>query len=228
MQDFFHQQYGSHLCLGIVASYLSCLNGGANKFNYICEFSTLVWTTSRKTRQQLQICQLFVKLNYLSKVNLQCFFHQEQRINIFWILTSSPRLQNMPPKKSSPWIFRVFTPTQPICFCFCFFLLPFRFGFVSGNAMQVTPHCVANRDINLPNVRRDPSRPTSPMPAMTRSYPKVGLREKLHKHVDLHPGRLTWNLQITHLERKMIFQTSLIMFHVNLQGCSWWLSFNPL
>ena len=36
----------------------------------------------------------------------------------------------------------------------------------------------------------------------------------------LHPGRLTWNLQITHLERKMIFQTSMIMFHVNLQGCS--------
>ena len=34
-----------------------------------------------------------------------------------------------------------------------------------------------------------------------------------------HPGRLTWNLQITHLERKMIFQTSMIMFHVNLQGC---------
>ena len=35
----------------------------------------------------------------------------------------------------------------------------------------------------------------------------------------IHPGRLTWNLQITHLERKMIFQTSMIMFHVNLQGC---------
>ena len=35
----------------------------------------------------------------------------------------------------------------------------------------------------------------------------------------VHPGRLTWNLQITHLERKMIFQTSMIMFHVNLQGC---------
>ena len=34
-----------------------------------------------------------------------------------------------------------------------------------------------------------------------------------------HPGRLIWNLQITHLERKMIFQTPMIMFHVNLQGC---------
>ena len=40
----------------------------------------------------------------------------------------------------------------------------------------------------------------------------------------LHPGRLTWNLQITHLERKMIFQTSMIMFHVNLPGCI----FNPI
>ena len=36
----------------------------------------------------------------------------------------------------------------------------------------------------------------------------------------IHPGRWTWNLQITHLERKMIFQTSMIMFHVNLQGCT--------
>ena len=29
-----------------------------------------------------------------------------------------------------------------------------------------------------------------------------------------------WNLQITHLERKMIFQISMIMFHVKLQGCN--------
>ena len=34
----------------------------------------------------------------------------------------------------------------------------------------------------------------------------------------VHLGRLTWNLQITYLERKMIVQTSMIMFHVNLQG----------
>ena len=33
-----------------------------------------------------------------------------------------------------------------------------------------------------------------------------------------HPGRLTWNLLINHLERKMIFQTSMVMFHVNLPG----------
>jgi len=36
----------------------------------------------------------------------------------------------------------------------------------------------------------------------------------------IHPGRLTWNLQITHLERKMIFQTSMIIFHVDLPGCT--------
>ena len=29
-----------------------------------------------------------------------------------------------------------------------------------------------------------------------------------------------WNIQITHLKRKLIFQTPMIMFHVNLQGCS--------
>ena len=36
----------------------------------------------------------------------------------------------------------------------------------------------------------------------------------------IHRGRLTWNLQITHLERKMIFQTSMIIFHVDLPGCT--------
>ena len=37
----------------------------------------------------------------------------------------------------------------------------------------------------------------------------------------LHPGRLTWNLQITHLERKMIFQTSMIMFQpLIFRGCT--------
>ena len=40
----------------------------------------------------------------------------------------------------------------------------------------------------------------------------------------LHPGRLTWNLQITRFESKMIFQTSMIMFHVNLGGCKCMLS----
>jgi len=34
----------------------------------------------------------------------------------------------------------------------------------------------------------------------------------------VHPGGLTWNLLINHLE-SMIFQTSMIMFHVNLPGC---------
>ena len=42
---------------------------------------------------------------------------------------------------------------------------------------------------------------------------------RLHKQ-GVHPGRLTWNLQMTHLERKMIFQTSMIVFHVNLPGCN--------
>ena len=54
--------------------------------------------------------------------------------------------------------------------------------------------------------------------------------KKNHSTVDalkkIHPGRLTWNIQITHLERKMIFQTSMIMFHVNLQGCKGiWMGF---
>jgi len=37
-------------------------------------------------------------------------------------------------------------------------------------------------------------------------------------HLELVFEPVIWNLQLTHLERKMIFQTSMIMFHVNLQG----------
>ena len=38
----------------------------------------------------------------------------------------------------------------------------------------------------------------------------------------LHPGRITWNLQITQLKRKMIFQTIIFRFHLNLPGCTCW------
>ena len=47
------------------------------------------------------------------------------------------------------------------------------------------------------------------------TFPKQSFH---HYKNEWHPGRLTWNPQITHLERKMIFQTSMIMFHVNLPG----------
>ena len=36
----------------------------------------------------------------------------------------------------------------------------------------------------------------------------------------IHPGRLTWNLKITQLKRKIIFQTIIFKFHVNLPGCT--------
>ena len=35
----------------------------------------------------------------------------------------------------------------------------------------------------------------------------------------IHPGKLTWNLKITHLKRKIIFQTSIFRFHVSFPGC---------
>ena len=60
-----------------------------------------------------------------------------------------------------------------------------------------------------------PPPPDAGIPAMPGMPGVFGSQEGHH----LHPGRLTWNLQITHFERKMIFQTSMIMFHVNLPGC---------
>ena len=53
--------------------------------------------------------------------------------------------------------------------------------------------------------------------------PLRGFRTRI---LTVHAGRLTWNLQIAHLERKMIFQTSMIMFHVTLQGCKFFSSKN--
>ncbi len=40
--------------------------------------------------------------------------------------------------------------------------------------------------------------------------------------IQLHPGKFTWNLKITTLKKKinkLIFQSSIIMFHVNFPGC---------
>ncbi len=36
----------------------------------------------------------------------------------------------------------------------------------------------------------------------------------------LHPPKLTWNLNITCLKRKIIFQTSIFRFHVSFLGCT--------
>ena len=38
----------------------------------------------------------------------------------------------------------------------------------------------------------------------------------------LHRGKLTWNPKITRLQRSIIFQTSIIEFHVKLLGCKYW------
>ena len=39
------------------------------------------------------------------------------------------------------------------------------------------------------------------------------------KCLKIHPGRITWNLRITQLKRKIIFQTIIFRFHVSLPGC---------
>ena len=37
--------------------------------------------------------------------------------------------------------------------------------------------------------------------------------------IHVHPGRLTWNLRIHPWKRKIIFQTIIFRFYVNLLGC---------
>ena len=55
----------------------------------------------------------------------------------------------------------------------------------------------------------------SPRHQLCRESP-AGLR---NQKMPVHPGRTTWNLKITQLKRKIIFQTIIFRFHVNLPGC---------
>ena len=45
------------------------------------------------------------------------------------------------------------------------------------------------------------------------------LAMEVGKNIQLHPRKLTWNLKITCLKRKIIFQTSIFRFHVSFPGC---------
>ena len=45
---------------------------------------------------------------------------------------------------------------------------------------------------------------------------KVLLNQPRAKIMSIHPGRVTWNLQ---MGKNETFQTSMIIFHVNLQSC---------
>ena len=48
---------------------------------------------------------------------------------------------------------------------------------------------------------------------------RIGKTEALSTALDcqsVHPGELTWNLKITYLKMKVIFQTCIFGFHVNL------------
>ena len=40
-----------------------------------------------------------------------------------------------------------------------------------------------------------------------------------HPYIYIHPGRITWNLRIHPCKRKIIFQTIIFRFYVNLRGC---------
>ena len=53
------------------------------------------------------------------------------------------------------------------------------------------------------------------------SVPAQRWRPEKRGIFDVHPRKLTWNLKITHLKRKNIFQTFIFGFHVNLPGCKY-------
>ena len=63
-----------------------------------------------------------------------------------------------------------------------------------------------------------PRQPCGHAPAITReeSNPSVSWWFRF-----IHPGRLTWNLRMHPWKRKIIFQTIIFRFYVNLQGCNW-------
>ena len=61
-----------------------------------------------------------------------------------------------------------------------------------------------------------------PMKPIMESWP-YHLPEpwEISRKFHLHPWNLTWNIKITRLKRKLIFQTSIFRFHVNFPGCIW-------
>ena len=50
---------------------------------------------------------------------------------------------------------------------------------------------------------------------LLKTFPTIGKHQ-----IQIHPGRLTWNLRIHPWKRKKIFQTIIFRFHVKLQGCN--------
>ena len=52
------------------------------------------------------------------------------------------------------------------------------------------------------------------------TWPK-GYKRLIWSEKDYTPGRLTWNLKTTQLKRKIIFQTIIFRFHLNIPGCRW-------
>ena len=43
-------------------------------------------------------------------------------------------------------------------------------------------------------------------------------KENQWSSIEVHPGKLTWNLKISQLKRNIIFQTSILGFHDNFSG----------
>jgi len=81
---------------------------------------------------------------------------------------------------------------------------------------------------HLPSKRLETTRPSTKFVHVFSKWPFYPLKQGTFEDDvpfprvgswRVHLGRLTWNLQITRLERKKIFQTSMIMVHVNFPGC---------
>ena len=92
---------------------------------------------------------------------------------------------------------------------------------------KVDPHVIICVEIprivrhHQPSPLKHHSEPISwcPKRVVWRNFP-FQFRRGDHTHSRITPWKINgWNIQITHLERKIIFQTSMIMFHVNLPGC---------
>jgi len=71
----------------------------------------------------------------------------------------------------------------------------------------------------LPQRFRDYSKPYDPILLLGEGI-KASIFREGSGFLGLHPGRLTWNLRIHPWKRKIIFQTIIFMFYVNLPGCN--------
>ena len=109
---------------------------------------------------------------------------------------------------------------------------------ISDNCQALTPQITFKSKLKTPSFHKSTATPTHQPRALTPEA-LLGLRTSLWAeqsgwaaktptnstwmletlNFQIHPQKLTWNLKIIPLKRKLIFNTVIFGFHVSFRGC---------